>query len=154
MQEVGTPQPTKDRRRTTLSTTGPDSIIATLNSISFPFYRFDGLIHKWRSSSGWDDKCHIRLHITITTVASTIKLRRLSRKVRIACQKFCAGLLGDPPPVRRRSIQSGHRRFVEPQINGQLSAMVREVAEHSVRNHDMPQILVSYVAAHHKFPGS
>src|SRR5258708_24693395 len=48
-----------------------------------------GLAHKWRSSSGWGDKCHTGPHITLTTVVEAVKLRRSS-----ACWALVQRLLG------------------------------------------------------------
>jgi hypothetical protein len=89
--------------------------------------------------------------------------RRLANKVtpifRGACEwhvktsarfSMSAGRIAPPLPA---DLPRGHRRFVEPQVNGQLSARVREVAEHSIRNHDMARILAGEVAAHHEFQG-
>jgi len=41
-QEAGTSQPTKNRRSDSISTTGPDSIFATLNSVQLPDSRSIG----------------------------------------------------------------------------------------------------------------
>jgi len=37
------------------------------------------LAYKWRSSSGWDDKCHTGRSLTITTAAAAVKLRGHAR---------------------------------------------------------------------------
>lgn len=62
-------------------------------------------------------------------------------------------LLVEASLIRRWPIQRGHGCVIEAQINCQLSAMVREVAEHGIRNHHVPRILASHLAAHGEFPG-
>ena len=99
-QKAGTSQPSKDRRSTSLSTTGQIRFVPC-SECSCPRSQFSSAsvlfesgshqdrgfstsivscidrARKWRSSSGLDDKCHTRLGITITTAQACIKSRSI-----------------------------------------------------------------------------
>ncbi len=64
------------------------------------------------------------LHITVITVHGGIKLRWKSRR----------GIhdSGDAPFIGRWAIERRYGSLIEPQIDGQLSSMMRQVAEYGV----------------------
>src|SRR5580698_6530598 len=59
-----------------VTTAGPSRrVLCDLPSYDLHTLSRSRLAHKWRSSSGWDDKCHTAQHITVRTAVATIKLR-------------------------------------------------------------------------------
>ena len=109
--------------------------------------------YKWRSSSGWDDKCHTKPHITLTTAAATIKLRLILIWPPVFQPDGWRCVLVEASFIRRRPVKSRDRRLIQSQVDGQLSAMVREMAEYRIGDHHVPRILVYHMAAHHELPG-
>ena len=66
------------------------------------------------------------------------------------CQPGKAGL--EPSFIGGGSVEGRHRRTVQPQIDGQLSAVVRQVTEDGVPKHDEAGLFRGHVAGNQQPP--
>src|SRR5579872_938128 len=76
------------------------------------------------------------------------------REVRMRRNKMlCSqGMSVEKAFIRRWLINPSNRCFIEPQVDGQLPTVLRQIAEYCIADHDVPRIFVHQVTAGDELP--
>src|ERR1700726_3965485 len=94
---------------------------------------------------------HYARHNNLTS-ATTIKLRLVLIRPAVFKPDGWRCVLVEASFLGRRPVKSRDRPVIESQVDGQLSAMVREMAENRLGDHHVAWIFASHIAPNHELP--